>query len=127
MDRVQQLLGVDVPVIAAPMTYIARAGLAAAVSEAGGMGIIETLTPEGRADLQRVRDLTAKPVGANLMIQGWKHDPSIVDVLVAGVCDVANTGLVSARIDEVLPVADVLREMWSGCQDALDAASARLG
>ncbi|MBX7452796.1 nitronate monooxygenase [Mycolicibacterium sp. 3033] len=82
-NRVQKLLGVDFPVVQAPMTYIARAELAAAVSEAGGLGVIETLTDDGRADLHRVRDLTDRPVGANLMIQGWKRDPSIVDVLAA--------------------------------------------
>jgi enoyl-[acyl-carrier protein] reductase II len=65
------------------MTYIARAELAAAVSEGGGLGMIETLTAEGRADLHRVRELTDRPVAANLMIQGWKRDPSIVDELVA--------------------------------------------
>ncbi len=70
-NRIQSLLGVEYPVVQAPMTYIARAELAAAVSEAGGLGIIETLTPEGRADLQRVRELTCRPVAANLMIQGW--------------------------------------------------------
>ena len=43
--------------------------------------MIETLTDEGRADLRRVRELTDRPVAANLMIQGWKRDPSIVDVL----------------------------------------------
>lgn len=80
-NRIQSLLGVEYPVVQAPMTYIARAELAAAVSEAGGLGVIETLTPEGRSDLQRVRDLTAKPVAANLMIQGWKKDPSIVETL----------------------------------------------
>ena len=63
------------------MTYIARAELAAAVSEAGGLGMIETLTAEGRSDLLRVRALTDKPVAGNLMIQGWKKDPSIVDAL----------------------------------------------
>ena len=82
-NRIQSLLGVRYPVVQAPMTYIARAELAAAVSEGGGMGMIETLTPEGRADLGRVRELTDRPVAANLMIQGWKHDPSIVDVLAA--------------------------------------------
>nr|WP_319454347.1 MULTISPECIES: nitronate monooxygenase [unclassified Mycobacterium] len=82
-NRIQALLGVQYPVVQAPMTYIARAALAAAVSEAGGLGMIETLTEEGRADLQRVRQLTDKPVAANLMIQGWKKDPSIVDVLAA--------------------------------------------
>jgi enoyl-[acyl-carrier protein] reductase II len=80
---VQTLLGVDYPVVQAPMTYIARAELAAAVSEAGGLGMIETLTPEGRADLMRVRTLTDRPVAANLMIQGWKDDPSIVETLTA--------------------------------------------
>jgi len=82
-NRIQTLLGVEYPVVQAPMTYIARAELAAAVSEAGGLGMIETLTPQGRADLHRVRSLTDKPVAANLMIQGWKKDRSIVDVLVS--------------------------------------------
>jgi enoyl-[acyl-carrier protein] reductase II len=80
-NRIQSLLGVEYPVVQAPMTYIARAELAAAVSQAGGLGMIETLTPEGRADLLRVRELTDKPVAANLMIQGWKNNPSIVDTL----------------------------------------------
>jgi enoyl-[acyl-carrier protein] reductase II len=82
-NRIQSLLGVQYPVVQAPMTYIARAELAAAVSEGGGMGMIETLTADGRADLHRVRDLTDRPVAANLMIQGWKKDPSIVDLLAA--------------------------------------------
>jgi enoyl-[acyl-carrier protein] reductase II len=43
--------------------------------------MIETLTPEGQVDLHRVREFTDKPVAANLMIQGWKKEPSIVDVL----------------------------------------------
>lgn len=80
-NRIQTLLGVEYPIVQAPMTYIARAELAAAVSEAGGLGMIETLTPEGRADLHRVREFTDRPVAANLMIQGWKKDPSIVDLI----------------------------------------------
>ncbi len=88
----QRLLGVEIPIIQAPITYLARAELAAAVSNAGGMGVIETPMLEGQADLLRVRDLTDKPVGANLMIQGWKHDPSIVDVLVkSGITYVATS------------------------------------
>ena len=80
-NRIQTLLDVEYPIVQAPMTYIARAELAAAVSEAGGLGMVETLTAEGRADLHRVRALTDKPVAGNLMIQGWKNDPSIVDTL----------------------------------------------
>lgn len=82
-NRVQDLLGIEIPIVQAPMTFIANATLAVAVSEAGGMGVIETLSPQGRTDLARVGGLTAKPVGANLMIQGWKHDPSIVETIAA--------------------------------------------
>ena len=72
VNRIQKLLDIQYPVIQAPMTYIARAELAAAVSEAGGLGMVETLTEQGRADLHRVRQLTSKPVAANLMVQGWE-------------------------------------------------------
>lgn len=87
------------------MTFIANAALAVAVSEAGGMGVIETLSPQGREDLARVRDLTDKPVGANLMIQGWKNDPSIVDVIArAGITYVATSaghpGLFTDRLHD---------------------------
>ena len=82
-NRIKALLDVHYPVVQAPMTYIARAELAAAVSEAGGLGVVETLSPGGRDDLLRVRDLTDKHIAANLMIQGWKADPSIVDTIAA--------------------------------------------
>lgn len=80
-NRIRDLLEVEYPVVQAPMTYIARAELAAAVSDAGGLGVVETLSPGGRDDLLRVRDLTDRHIAANLMIQGWKNDPSIVDTI----------------------------------------------
>ncbi|WNG87277.1 nitronate monooxygenase [Mycobacterium sp. ITM-2016-00317] len=125
-NRVQRLFGVQFPVVQAPMTYIARAELAAAVSEGGGLGMIETLTPEGRADLLRVRDLTDRPVAANLMIQGWKRDPSIVDVLVAaGVRHVftsaGDPALFTARLhDAGMTVVHVVGSL-RGAQKAADA------
>lgn len=125
-NRIQSLLGVTYPVVQAPMTYIARAALAAAVSEAGGLGVIETLTEEGRADLLRVRDLTDRPVGANLMIQGWKRDPSIVDVLVeANVRHVftsaGDPGLFTARLhDAGMTVVHVVGSL-NGARKAVDA------
>ena len=42
VNRVTELLGIDYPIVQAPMGYIARAQLASAVSNAGGLGIIET-------------------------------------------------------------------------------------
>ena len=129
-NRIRSLLGVRYPVVQAPMTYIARAELAAAVSEAGGLGMIETLTPQGRADLLRVRDLTDRPVAANLMIQGWKRDPSIVDVLShAGVQHVftsaGDPALFTARLHDagmtVVHVVGSLRAAVKAADAGVDA------
>jgi enoyl-[acyl-carrier protein] reductase II len=125
-NRIQSLLGVEYPIVQAPMTYIARAELAAAVSEAGGLGMIETLTAEGRADLRRVRELTDKPVAANLMIQGWKKDPSIVDALAdAGVRQVftsaGDPALFTGRLhDAGMTVVHVVGSL-KGAMKAADA------
>jgi enoyl-[acyl-carrier protein] reductase II len=40
---------------------------------------------------------------------------------------VANTGQSSARIEEVVPVADIINETWTGCLAALERGRARLG
>jgi enoyl-[acyl-carrier protein] reductase II len=81
-NRVCELARIDIPIIQAPMTYIAGARLAAAVSNAGALGIIETTSDQGRADLKRVRDLTAGAVGANIALM-MNRDPAVVDLLVA--------------------------------------------
>ncbi|OCB27795.1 2-nitropropane dioxygenase [Mycobacterium malmoense] len=81
-NRVCELARIDIPIIQAPMTYIAGARLAAAVSNAGALGIIETTSEQGRADLRRVRDLTDRPVGANIALI-MNRDPATVDLLVA--------------------------------------------
>ncbi len=67
--RVADLLGIDIPIIQAPMGYIARAQLASAVSNAGGMGIIETSSgrlDEVKLEIEKMRDLTDKPWGVNI-------------------------------------------------------------
>ncbi|BBY51434.1 putative 2-nitropropane dioxygenase, NPD [Mycolicibacterium arabiense] len=129
-NRIQTLLGVRYPVVQAPMTYIARAELAAAVSQAGGLGMIETLTPEGRGDLHRVRSLTDRPVAANLMIQGWKADPSIVEVLAeAGVRHVftsaGDPALFTARLHDagmtVVHVIGSLKAAHKAADTGVDA------
>ncbi|WP_261562712.1 NAD(P)H-dependent flavin oxidoreductase [Frankia tisae] len=76
------LLGVRIPIVQAPMTYIAGAQLAAAVSNAGALGVIETTSVQGREDLGRVRDLTDAPVAANIALAA-RNDPATVDVLAA--------------------------------------------
>jgi len=83
--RVTELLGVDLPIVQAPMGWIARAQLASAVSNAGGLGIIETSSGEleaVRAEIRKMRDLTDKPFGVNIA-QLFVRDPGIVDFVVA--------------------------------------------
>jgi enoyl-[acyl-carrier protein] reductase II len=86
--RVSDLLGVEIPIIQAPMGFIARAQLASAVSNAGGMGIVETSSgrlDEVRSEIAKMRDLTDRPWGVNLA-QLFISDFSIVDYVVdAGV------------------------------------------
>ena len=81
LNRVTQLLGVEHPIIQAPMGYIARAQLASAVSNAGALGIIETSSgqlDQVRGEIAKMRDLTEKPFGVNIA-QLWVRDPGIVD------------------------------------------------
>ena len=79
--RITEMLGVEHPIVQAPMGYIARAQLASAVSNAGGLGIIETSSgrlEEVRDEIAKMRDLTDKPFGVNVA-QLFVRDPSIVD------------------------------------------------
>jgi enoyl-[acyl-carrier protein] reductase II len=81
---VSELLGVDYPIVQAPMGWIARARLASAVSNAGGLGIIETSSGEldaVREEIRKMRDLTDKPFGVNIA-QLFVRDPSIVEFVV---------------------------------------------
>lgn len=68
--RFTELLGIEHPVVQGGMMWVGRAQLAAAVSEAGGLGIITALTQptpeELAAEIGRVRELTDKPFGVNL-------------------------------------------------------------
>ena len=67
--RITELLGIEHPIVQAPMGYIARAQLASAVSNAGGLGIIETSSgrlDEVRDEIAKMRDLTDKPFGVNI-------------------------------------------------------------
>jgi enoyl-[acyl-carrier protein] reductase II len=81
LNRVTQLLGVEHPIVQAPMGYIARAQLASAVSNAGALGIIETSSgrlDEVREEIAKMRDLTDKPFGVNIA-QAFVRDPHIVE------------------------------------------------
>jgi enoyl-[acyl-carrier protein] reductase II len=83
-NRVTEALGVDYPIVQAPMGWIARAQLASAVSNAGGLGIIETSSGEldaVREEIRKMRDLTDRPFGVNIA-QLFVRDPGIVDFVI---------------------------------------------
>ena len=68
--RITELFGIEHPIIQGGMHYVGFAELAAAVSNAGGLGIITALTqktPELLArEIARCREMTDKPIGVNL-------------------------------------------------------------
>ncbi len=83
-NRITELLGVETPIVQAPMGWIARSQLASAVSNAGALGIIETSSGEldaVREEIQKMRDLTDKPFGVNIA-QAFVRDPNIVQFVI---------------------------------------------
>ena len=70
--RITELLNIRYPIIQGGMMWVGRAELAAAVSNAGGLGILTALTqptPEAlREEIRRCRSMTDKPFGVNITI-----------------------------------------------------------
>lgn len=70
--RITELLGIEYPIVQGGMMWVGSAGLAAAVSNAGGLGIVTALnqpTPEALTkEIERCRELTDKPFGVNVTI-----------------------------------------------------------
>ena len=83
MNRVLAHTGVQYPIVQAPMGYIARSQLASAVSNAGGLGIIETSSGEVDAclaEIAKMKTLTDKPFGVNLPLL-FIREPRVVDLV----------------------------------------------
>lgn len=85
MSRLQtpvcDLLGIQIPILSAGMSTYTTAELVAAVSNAGGLGIIGALfrdPDELREEIRKVRELTARPFGVNHVIS--QLDPDACDV-----------------------------------------------
>ena len=81
--RITQLFDIKYPIICSGMTGISRPELVAAVSNAGGIGILATadLTPDQTRDaINKIRALTDKPFGANIpfIIPGAEHNAKVL-------------------------------------------------
>ncbi|MBU0932434.1 MAG: nitronate monooxygenase family protein [Alphaproteobacteria bacterium] len=81
--RITQLLGIEHPIVQGGMMWVGRAELAAAVSNAGGLGILTALTqptPDDlRREIDRCRSMTDKPFGVNLTILPSVTPPPYAD------------------------------------------------
>ncbi len=87
MNRVLADTGAQVPIVQAPMGWIARSTLASAVSRAGGLGIIETSSGETDNCQREIRTMVASglPFGVNLPIRFLKDDAMLRFVCEAGI------------------------------------------
>ncbi len=75
--RVTELLGIEYPIFQGGMAWVAEAHLAAAVSEAGGLGIIGAGNASAewvREQIRAAREMTDKPFGVNVMLLGPDAD-----------------------------------------------------
>jgi enoyl-[acyl-carrier protein] reductase II len=80
MNKFLEHTGIKYPIIQAPMGWIARSRLASAVSNAGGLGIIETSSGEVencKKEIAMMSSLTDKPFGVNLPLLFLKDDSMV--------------------------------------------------
>lgn len=94
MNRITEILGIKYPIIQGAMQDVAKAGLVAAVSNAGGLGVLASGqdTPEQvREEIRKVKELTDKPFAVNLMFLN-KKVPEIVDVVIEEGVKIVTTG-----------------------------------
>jgi NAD(P)H-dependent flavin oxidoreductase YrpB (nitropropane dioxygenase family) len=98
--RITELLGIKYPIIAGPMAYLSGPELVAAVSNAGGLGIIASLTyteiDQFREAIRKTKSLTDKPFAVNVtllpMVRPVKYEDYFQAVLDEGVGIVETSG-----------------------------------
>lgn len=90
---INESLGLAFPLFQGGMAWIADGKLAAAVSEAGGLGIISAMAGGDylRGQIKIARELTKKPIGVNLMLQSNTADEA-AQIIIDEVVEVVTTG-----------------------------------
>lgn len=104
-NRVTELLGIMHPIALGGMAGVTDAGLAAAVSEAGGLGVIGAAKESGeslREEIARLRSITDKPFAVNIPVM-LPHSEEVIGIIIEEMVPVAVTGAGSAaRFTETL-------------------------
>ena len=93
-SRITELLGIKYPIFQGGMAWVAEYHLAAAVSEAGGLGLIGAASalPEWvREQIREVKKLTDKPFGVNIMLMSPNAD-EVAKIIVEEGVPVVTTG-----------------------------------
>ena len=93
-SKLCDLLGITYPVFQGGMAWIADGKLAAAVSNAGGLGIISAMNADAeylRGQIKIARELTDKPFGVNIMLMS-PHVAEVAKVVVEEKVAVVTTG-----------------------------------
>lgn len=92
--RITEMLGIEYPVIQGGMAWVAENHLAAAVSEAGGLGLIGGANAPAeviRDYIRKVKEVTDKPFGVNVMLMS-PHADEVAKVVVEEGVKVVTTG-----------------------------------
>ena len=92
--RVCDVIGIEYPIFQGGMAWVSDAKLAAAVSNAGGLGIISAMNADVdyvRDQIRRCRELTDKPFGVNVMLMS-PHVEAVAQLVAGERVDVVTTG-----------------------------------
>jgi nitronate monooxygenase len=115
--RVTEMLGIQYPIIQGGMAWLGLAELVAAVSNAGGLGIIGSVTfptPEDlRKEIRRTRKLTHKPFGVNI-------------TLLPAMRELPNDGFVQVVLEEGVPVVETTAGRPEKYVDTLKRANVKI-
>ena len=93
-SRICEILGIEYPIIQGGMAWVADAELAAAVSNAGGLGLISAInagTEAVREEIRKCKTLTDKPFGVNIMLQA-PNAAEIAEMIVEEGVKIVTTG-----------------------------------
>lgn len=92
--KITELLGIESPIIQGGMAWVAEHNLAAAVSNAGGLGLIGAASAPAevvREEIRKCKELTDKPFGVNVMLLNPNAD-EVADIIVEEGVKVVTTG-----------------------------------
>lgn len=140
-NRVTEILGIKYPIIQGGMAWVATYHLAAAVSEAGGLGIIAAGSADGeyvRDQVRKIREITKKPFGVNIMLLSPYVD-EVMQVIIEERVPVITTGAgnpgkyiknlkqVGIKIFPVIPSVALAKRMEKEGVDGLIAEGTEAG